>query len=813
MEILNMRIKKYICCGVLPFLILTVSHTEENKLPPQQLQSILDSTSAYCEKLKAAAFHYSCTEKIVETIGTSVQSKKINPDLTKFLRQGKVTPYREAADNNRRARNEFISQYQAIQKDNQTREQRFLLEHNGKKVLKENANLNTMIYTQNSFLAPLFLFEKQNRDKFDYKILKKEKTMRRDAYVIELRLKNREEENAIFAQVWIDAADFSVLKFEAFPNSFQGYDALVKTAGQNFGKVKIRDIHYFGFQRDGIRFPSSTKIKITYTENKPVIGKGPELKKEALTKISASFSYEKYVFFDVTVEEPIFTNNSQIQAKKEQLETPRSENENIMPVQKAESAALPGQEPLNYDVFVDAMAVPLFVVDSAGNPVFDLKQEELQVFANDKPMEIIYFNRFEFAYDKETTQNIASEDKKAPAVKLTDRIIFIIIDSIFNSASGLRRSKKIAQDLIREGTQGDRFILLENTLGGGLKYIAGPSSDSEKLVKEIDRIAPNHTIWKKLKEIRENNLTNIEQWGNVDKIPSPDRLEFEKLGPDYEDMVKRFSHVLSQFQYALKTITQPKIIFLISEGISSLAFKEQYSDGKFFFKPFLFNYLKDIVKAINNGGSVLYTINPQDNPAAIAEGVSGEMSLRYLADESGGKYFEGSDPGIVIKNIKKTIAAYYEVAFPIPPQLGDNFSLAVKCSRKDVRVHTLTHTERNKPYREMEPVQKKIFALDVATGGGWSRMTGTVAAAKYKKVKQEKNECVLSVELPEEMTNHTLDIFQLYSDPNTEVVDMNFETREVKEQLELKMNLQRSKKQFFVIIEPTSLWSLYNEVM
>ncbi len=73
-----MRIKKYICCGVLPFLILTVSHTEENKLPPQQLQSILDSTSAYCEKLKAAAFHYSCTEKIVETIGTSVQSKKIN---------------------------------------------------------------------------------------------------------------------------------------------------------------------------------------------------------------------------------------------------------------------------------------------------------------------------------------------------------------------------------------------------------------------------------------------------------------------------------------------------------------------------------------------------------------------------------------------------------------------------------------------------------------------------------------------------------------------------------------------------------------
>lgn len=218
------------------------------------------------------------------------------------------------------------------------------------------------------------------------------------------------------------------------------------------------------------------------------------------------------------------------------------------------------------------------------------------------------------------------------------------------------------------------------------------------------------------------------------------------------------------------------------------------------------------MKSINSGGSVLYTIKPQDNAAAIAEGVSGEMSLRYLADESGGKYFEGSDPGIVIKNIKKTIAAYYELAFPMPPQLGDNFTLAVKCSREDVRVHNLTHTKRDKPYRQMEPVQKKIFALDAATGGGWSRMTGTVAAAKHKKVKQDKIECLLAVELPEEMKNHSLDIFLLDMDPNTEVVDMNFETVEVKEHLELKMNLPKNKKQFFVIIEPISLWCLYNEV-
>ena len=503
-----MRIKKYFFYGLLSFLIITLGYTAEEQLPSPQLQTILDSTAAYCEKLKAAAFHYTCTEKIVETIETSVQSKTINRDLNRFLRRGWITPYREGDDNNRGAKNEFVSQYQAIQLDNRARELRLLLEHNGKKILKENAGLNTIIYSPNAFLAPLFLFDKQNRDKFEYEILKKERTMDRDAYVIQLKLKNREDENAIFAQAWIDSVDFSVLKFEAFPDSFQGYEALVNSANRNFSKVKIRDIHYFGFRRDDLRFPSSTKITIIFTENKQDTVKGPELKPQAqpFTKITSSFSYKKYKFFNVTVETPIFSDIPKIQVKKEQLATQLLESEKketIMPVQEVPTAALPvpGQEPLKYDVSVDAMAVPLFVVDSAGNPVFDLKQEELQVFANDKPMEIIYFNRFEFAYDTETGQKITGEEKKAPELKLPERIIFIIIDSVFNSSAGLRRSKKIARDLIREGTRGDRFILLQNTPAGGLKYMAGPSSDREKLAKEIDKIVPNHTYWKKLKEI------------------------------------------------------------------------------------------------------------------------------------------------------------------------------------------------------------------------------------------------------------------------------------------------------------------------
>ena len=108
----------YYCVFLL--LIFTPGYANESILSPYPLQSILDNTAAYCERLKTAAFHYSCTEKIVEIIEKYIKGKDIKPDLIRFLTRYKETPSHGKFDNfnTRSERNEFISQYQAIQKDN-----------------------------------------------------------------------------------------------------------------------------------------------------------------------------------------------------------------------------------------------------------------------------------------------------------------------------------------------------------------------------------------------------------------------------------------------------------------------------------------------------------------------------------------------------------------------------------------------------------------------------------------------------------------------------------------------------------------------
>jgi len=513
------------------------------------------------------------------------------------------------------------------------------------------------------------------------------------------------------------------------------------------------------------------------------------------------------------------------------------------------------QEPLKYKVVVNAMAVPLFAVDTNGNPVFDLKKEELQLYVNDEPVDILEFRRYEFSHEQKIKEELEAGETGKMSQPVQDRVIFIILDTMFNSLTGFRRSKEIAINLIHEGLPRDHFVILENNSVGGLKYIGGSESDKEELIKKIKKLCTSPEKW------YDNLFSSSEVSHKVyyDAFTDP-RVETELMASirntminsekqRYQHQVMYFMRVLSQFKYALKTIDKPKIVFLISEGVASGAFKAAvrasgginretgrventgignelsrllnkdiktvFNQNKIY-STLLFRYLLDVVKAINQGGSVLYTINPKRGDDISDDEASGEMSLRYLASESGGKYFSGSKPKKIIERVKKTTAAYYEVFYMVIPDMGNDMSVHVECKRKGVRVHSLIHSERNKPYIRMEPVQKKVFALNVATGGSWSRMVGRVMKAKYRKARTDKKEdeniYTIIIPLPKVMQDQRVDIFSIRMDPKTQKTVIDFMNREITHVVNLKIKHRKGKNQFFVIIEPTSPYCIYNKI-
>ncbi|HLP58470.1 MAG TPA: hypothetical protein VK186_06570 [Candidatus Deferrimicrobium sp.] len=493
------------------------------------------------------------------------------------------------------------------------------------------------------------------------------------------------------------------------------------------------------------------------------------------------------------------------------------------------TAAVFGQEPLEYNLEVSAQIIPFFAVDVKGNPVFDLNSEELTLSVNGKPCDIYFLKKTEIAEEKEVISHPGEEKpgekieaEKLPAGNNQPRVKFIIIDTVFNSDAGIRRSKEIAVNLVKKQAVNDRFIILLNTFSG-LQYITGPESDENVLVTKIEKL--NILPEKHLRDlfIEEKNSSGISSeisnFRDYGYILTKGIILAETL--KYKTDLIRFAKSLTQFKYALQTINSAKIVFLISEGVKKGAFLEEANpenkDSKFF-KTYLYRYLKEIGKAINNGGSVLYTINSQKTGVdeISDENNLSDGSLVYLANEGGGKYFSGSNVTKIVSSIEKTTSAYYEATFTPGPAESGLLKIDIKCKREGVQIYTINYTEKTQPYINMPPERKKLFAFDVISGGNWSRMVGKVMKVKFKTLKKEKNgnEEIYSIQapLPGEMQDRKLEVFSIGVDAASGKVTVSAVRNQAKDILNFKIKCNQSIKQSFVIIEPTTPRCLYNEI-
>jgi len=509
------------------------------------------------------------------------------------------------------------------------------------------------------------------------------------------------------------------------------------------------------------------------------------------------------------------------------------------------------QEPLHYDVSVVVKVIPLFAVDSAGNPVYDLRPDELELYVNDVSVNIADFRHFSFEDERVVEKTVKKTDKSLteapvpaiPSVKRSDRVVFIIIDSIFNSHDGMKRSKKIAEELLANSAPGDTLILLLNSPAGGLKYLSTSSHGNHReALKIVQKIKMPYEKWSRdIFQAREyDNFTDFGLRDPATESQSLKTLQNQNLAMErwrYQNQVRGFSQSLGQLKYALSMIDKPKIVYLISEGIAKGAFRTDLTEkeenwGKNYstlLKPEktakdesvslnmqMYKYLMDVVKAINYGGSVLYTINPV-RVKTDDENV-GDMSLRTMAGESGGRHFAGSDIETVVKEVKRNTAAYYELVFSIKGIPDERMRVDVQCKRPGVTISTLNHTEQEKPYASMDVLKKKLFALDVVNGGSWSRIAGKVVhipLGSNKTVKDKESGLQISrisVLVPKLMQSRALDIYSLWVDRETGKAEINMVNRVVGDNLSMQFERRNKGDLYVVLVEPEHVYCVYSHI-
>ena len=251
-----------------------------------RLSAILKKSEEYCRRLEKAALDFVCQEEVKEASRYYASQTDVYRYDYQFNRMVQSEDHAPKAD-------VYLYDYQFIRKGVETKEKRDLISVNGKKKNIQDSSLHTdMIFYKNVLLGPVGLLSRFWQDYFDYKLIGEDTVNKEKAVVIEATPGPKLTEAHPYGRVWVKEQDGSVLKIVWDQRSLGNYKSIEEWAKTQDAKPLITAFSEYGFEKNGVRFPSRN-----FVEN-AIVQKGGQ--KYVFTEISVR--YKDYKFFTVETE-------------------------------------------------------------------------------------------------------------------------------------------------------------------------------------------------------------------------------------------------------------------------------------------------------------------------------------------------------------------------------------------------------------------------------------------------------------------------------------------------------------------------------
>jgi hypothetical protein len=249
----------------------------------EKLADILRKAGQYCARLEKASLDIVCLEQITEKIDYS----RDRSDGIYLMPGGIRTQIRVAK---LKDENSYLYDYQFIRKGSNKKEKRVLLEKNGKKVKGEDSQLEASSFQiENVLLGPVGLLSQSMQANHDYRIIGEEMVGGEKAVLLEAIPKPILNRPHCYGKIWVSEKDSSVLKIAWEQRSIGNYALLEERAKKYKANPAITSISEYGFEKNGLRFPSRDFSEEAYVNDKG--GK--------FVRAQTSIVYKDYKFFTV----------------------------------------------------------------------------------------------------------------------------------------------------------------------------------------------------------------------------------------------------------------------------------------------------------------------------------------------------------------------------------------------------------------------------------------------------------------------------------------------------------------------------------
>jgi outer membrane lipoprotein-sorting protein len=269
--------------------LAVISSTRQNA-PGQadqlRLAALLEKSADYCRRLENAALDFVCLEEVRESSGYYASNTEGYLYDYQFSRM-------QPSRSDRGQTDVYLYDYQLVRKGMETKEKRNLIAVNGKKTNIQDSSLQTVMFQyKNVLFGPAGLLSKSWQDYFEYGLIGEDTINKERAVVVEATPGSALNEPHCYGKIWIKEADGSVLKIVWDQKSLGNFQRVEEWAKVNDAEPQITAFSEYGFEKNGLRFPSRN-----YTENALV-----KKNKQKYVNAEISIRYKNYKFFMVETE-------------------------------------------------------------------------------------------------------------------------------------------------------------------------------------------------------------------------------------------------------------------------------------------------------------------------------------------------------------------------------------------------------------------------------------------------------------------------------------------------------------------------------
>lgn len=422
---------------------------------------------------------------------------------------------------------------------------------------------------------------------------------------------------------------------------------------------------------------------------------------------------------------------------------------------------LSGQEnqtqELKHEVTVTLKLIQVYVTDSSGNPVTDLKPEDFKVYDNKKLQKITDFERYVLELP-EVTDTPQPEEKDAeapgPTKEIMNRKFFLFFDMVNNNYKGFKKAQEAAlyflehqvqpedevgvisfsamkQLTLHEYLTRDHEVIREviGQIGGegrvgraeNFEAMRYSEMSGEQLLdpsvasQPVKSGAPAH--------LREEGAISKSGWDAVgirpDAIATNDRFLREEHKNISQNMMLRFIDLSKSLRY----ISGHKHIVLFSSGIPyslihGIETNNPFQSFQVGMDSNLRDKYEDMLKELSASNTTIFSVNtePLATNMNLPAHMKGEVTLRRMSQDTGGKFIGNvQNYAQILETVQTFTGSYYVLGYYVDESWDGRYHpIEVKVTRGGCKVFAQRGYFNPKPYAEYNAMEKELHLIDLA---------------------------------------------------------------------------------------------------